>query len=55
MVDKNITLKDECSSNDLDAYELNSCVCISVFEFECELSKENTIKLRDFLNMILDA
>ncbi len=52
---KDISLPDECSSNNLCAYELDGAVCIEVFEFECELSVEHTIKLRDFLNGILDT
>ena len=53
MSDKNISLKDECNMNDLEAYNLSGAVCISVFEFECELSRESTEKLRDFLNDLL--
>ena len=50
MLNKNISLKDQGHSNNLDVYTYNSGICISVFEFECELSAEDTKKLRDFLN-----
>jgi len=51
---KNISLKDQKGSNNLNAYELNDGVSIEVFEFECELSKEDAVKLRDFLSEILE-
>ena len=47
----NIILKDERdrTSNDLYACQIDDVMCISIFEFECELSLESTKKLRDFL------
>lgn len=55
MTDKNISLKDRQGSNNLEAYNLEGRACIEVFEFECELSKEDTVRLRDFLNTVIDA
>ena len=54
-MDKFIHLKDQYKSNDLDAYELDGAVCIQVFEFECELSKDDTVKLRDFLDSVVKS
>lgn len=54
-MDKYLFIKDQCKSNDLDAFALEGAVSISVFEFECELSKEDTIRLRDFLDMIIES
>jgi len=53
-MDNYIELKDQYKSNDLSAYALEEGVEIEVFEFDCELSKEDTIKLRDFLTSIID-
>ena len=53
MLDKNIYLKDQNGSNNLNAYFLDGGVCIDIFEYECKLSMEDTLKLRDFLTRAL--
>ena len=50
-----IFLEGQNSSNDLDASKYHDGVGISVFEFSCILNKTDTIKLRDFLNKILET
>ena len=49
-----IELKDNKGSSSMYAYKYKEGVCIEISEFECDLSREDTIRLRDFLNEILD-
>jgi hypothetical protein len=52
---KEIHLKDQYIANDLSAYEHEGAVCIEVFEFDCMLSKEDTVRLSDFLLDIVNS
>jgi len=51
---EDIKLKNSYAGYDLYAYEIDGGVSISVFEFECVLTKADTVKLRDFLHRCVD-